>query len=192
MINDEQSDFTFSAFSSSSSDSGIVNSGFTAMILQSQHIDMVRDLVLSSRSVSTAESGGSLSICGEGRCGDFDKVFVSDNVRENIISVSKLCDRGNDILFTKDSVKLLRSDSNMVVAVGSRVGGLYRIPLDDVLAVRTQLVEGVSLPRSCFTKKGRTKFKCLCDICARAKIARISFPRVRDRLIGIGVGDYIS
>jgi hypothetical protein len=55
-----------------------------------------------------------------------------------------------------------------------------------------QLVEGVSLPRSCFTKKGRTKFKCLCDICARAKIARISFPRVRDRLIGISSGDYVS
>jgi hypothetical protein len=60
--------------------------------------------------------------------------------------------------------------------------------------VRTQLVEGggVSLPRSCFTKKGRTKFKCLCDICARAKIARIPISRVRDRLTGVFVGDYVS
>ena len=52
MITDEsQSDFTFSAFSSSS-DSGIVDSGSTAMILQAQHIDMVRNLVPSSRTVT--------------------------------------------------------------------------------------------------------------------------------------------
>jgi hypothetical protein len=109
--------------------------------------------------------------------------------RKNIISVSKLCDRGFDILCTKDSVKMLRSDNNMAVAVGPRVGGLYRIPLDDVFAreesvfnissthpdvdsltlfhqrtgdtaldilreaVRTQLVEGVSLPRSCVEQR---------------------------------------
>jgi hypothetical protein len=134
MITDEsQSDFTFSAFSSSS-DSGIVDSGSTAMILQSQHIGMIRDLAPSSRSVATAEPSCSLSIRGEGRCGSFDRVLVSDSIRENIISVSKLCDREFDILFTKDSVKMLRSDTNMAVAVGPRVGGLYRIPLDDVFA----------------------------------------------------------
>ena len=104
------------------------------MILQSQHIGMVRDLAPSSRSVATAEPGCSLSIRGEGRCGSFDRVLVSDSIRENIISVSKLCDRGFDILFTKDSVKMLRSDTNMAVAVEPRVDGLYRIPLDDVFA----------------------------------------------------------
>jgi hypothetical protein len=58
-------------------------------------------------------------------------------------------------------------------------------------AVRTQLVEGVSLPRLCFTKTGRTEFKCVCDICARANIARIPLPRVRDRFTGVSVGDYV-
>jgi transposase InsO family protein len=228
MITDDQIDLTYSAFSSSSSDYGIVDSGSSAIILQSRNANMVRDSSPSSWSVCTAEPGGSLSISGEGSCGKFDRVLVFDNIRENIISVFSLADQGINSLFTKDGVKFLISDTGMVVATGARVRGLYRIPLEDVFsqesvfnigstqpdvdplilfhqrtgdtapdilreAVRTQLVEGVSLPRSCFTKKGRTKFKCLCDICARAKIARISFPRVCDCwLTGVSVGDYVS
>ena len=60
-------------------------------------------------------------------------------------------------------------------------------------AVRTQVIEGVSLPRSCFiTKKSKKKFKCLCDVCARAKITRHSFPEVRDRMKGLRPGDVVS
>jgi hypothetical protein len=65
---------------------------------------------------------------------------------------------------------------------------------NDILreAVRTQLIVGVTLPRSCFSKKGRSKFKCLCDVCARAKSTRASFPCVRDRLLGLRPGDHMS
>jgi hypothetical protein len=61
---------------------------------------MVRDLSPSSKSVCTAEPGGSLSISGEGSCGNFDRVLVSDNIRENIISVSRFADQGINSLFT--------------------------------------------------------------------------------------------
>jgi hypothetical protein len=54
----------------------------------------------SSKSVCTAEPGGSLSISGEGSCGNFDRVLVSDNIRENIISVSRFADQGINSLFT--------------------------------------------------------------------------------------------
>jgi hypothetical protein len=61
---------------------------------------MVRDLSPSSKSVCTAEPGGSLSISGEGSCGNFDRVLVSDNIRENIIYVSRFADQGINSLFT--------------------------------------------------------------------------------------------
>ena len=128
-ILDDQTDCAFSAFASPSSNSGIVDSGSTAMILQSKNIDLIRNLSPSSRSIATADSGGSLSIFGEGTCGSFDKVLVSDQIRENIISVSRLADRGIDTLFTKDSVKLIRSDTGVIIATGRRDGGLYRLPL---------------------------------------------------------------
>jgi hypothetical protein len=84
----------------------------------------VRDLSPSSRSVCTAEPGGSLSISGEGSCGKFDSVLVSDNIRENIIAVSSLADQGIISLFTKDGVKFLSSDTGMVVA---SIGSLWRM-----------------------------------------------------------------
>ena len=39
-------------------------------------------------------------------------------------------------------------------------------------AVRTQLIEGVPLPRSSFSSRAKKKYRCLCDVCARAKIHR--------------------
>jgi hypothetical protein len=42
MITDDQIDFTYSAFSSSSSDYGIVDYGSSAIILQSRNANMVR------------------------------------------------------------------------------------------------------------------------------------------------------
>ena len=44
-------------------------------------------------------------------------------------------------------------------------------------AVRNQLVTGVRLDRKFFSTKARQKFKALCDICAKAKISRVSLPR---------------
>jgi hypothetical protein len=59
-------------------------------------------------------------------------------------------------------------------------------------AVRNKLIEGVVLDRKHFTTKGRKGYKCPCDVCARAKMHRISFPSVRDRLVGLSPGDYMS
>jgi hypothetical protein len=104
MITDDQIDLTYSAFFSSSSDYGIVDSGSSAIILQSRNANMVRNLSPSSRSVCTAEPGGSLSISGEGSCGKFDRVLVSDNIRENIISVSRVSPTGVLILYSQRTV----------------------------------------------------------------------------------------
>jgi hypothetical protein len=122
-----------------------------------QRHTMVRDFSPSSRSVCTSEPGGSLSISGEGSCVNFDRVLVSDNNWENIISVSSLADRGIHSLFKKDGVEFLSSDTGMVVATGSRVRGLYRIPLEDVFsqeAVSTSAALSLMLILSFYSIRG--------------------------------------
>ena len=59
-------------------------------------------------------------------------------------------------------------------------------------AVRNKLIEGVTLDRKYFTKRGRSKYRCPCDVCSRAKMHKISFPAVRDRLSGLFPGAYMS
>jgi hypothetical protein len=59
-------------------------------------------------------------------------------------------------------------------------------------AVRNLLVTGVVLPRRHFGSKAKQKYKGLCDICGRSKIARRSFPRRPDRLANLRPGSRVS
>lgn len=59
-------------------------------------------------------------------------------------------------------------------------------------AVRTKLIEGITLDQKYFNLKNRKSYRCPCDICARAKMHKISFPAVRDRLAGLTPGSYMS
>jgi hypothetical protein len=59
-------------------------------------------------------------------------------------------------------------------------------------AVRNLLVTGVVLPRRHFGSKAKQKYKGLCDICGRSKIARRSFPRRPDRLTDLRPGSRVS
>ena len=59
-------------------------------------------------------------------------------------------------------------------------------------AVRSKLIEGVTLDRKFFNVKSRKSYRCACDICARAKMHQISFPPVRDRLEGLSPGARMS
>jgi hypothetical protein len=59
-------------------------------------------------------------------------------------------------------------------------------------AVRNLLVTGVVLPRRHFGSKSKQKYKGLCDICGRSKIARRSFPRRPDRLTDLRPGSRVS
>lgn len=59
-------------------------------------------------------------------------------------------------------------------------------------AVRTHLIEGIALDRKFFNAKSRKSYRCPCDICARAKAHKISFPAVRDRMEGLVPGAYMS
>jgi len=59
-------------------------------------------------------------------------------------------------------------------------------------SVRNKLLEGIVLDRKYFNIKNRKSYRCPCDICARAKMHRISFPAVRDRLAGLTPGSYVS
>ena len=50
--------------------------------------DKLSEITSTSRSIGTADSGGSLSICAEGSVGSLESVLVSENVREkNYFSV---------------------------------------------------------------------------------------------------------
>ena len=59
-------------------------------------------------------------------------------------------------------------------------------------AVRNRLIEGIVLDRKYFNLKSRKQYRCSCDICARAKMLRVFFPAVRDRLVGLLPGSYVS
>jgi hypothetical protein len=55
-------------------------------------------------------------------------------------------------------------------------------------AVRQNLIQGVHLHKRHFTNKSP---KHMCDICARMKMTRISFPASRDKWMGKRVGEYV-
>jgi hypothetical protein len=59
-------------------------------------------------------------------------------------------------------------------------------------AVRNLLVTGVVLPRRLFGSKAKQKYKGLCGICGRSKIARRSFPRRPNRLAKLRPGYRVS
>ena len=59
-------------------------------------------------------------------------------------------------------------------------------------SVRNRLMEGIVLDRKYFNLKNRKSYRCPCDICARAKMHKISFPAVRDRVVGLVPGAYMS
>ena len=59
-------------------------------------------------------------------------------------------------------------------------------------SVRNKLIEGIVLDRKYFNLKNRKNYRCPCDICSRAKMHRVSFPAVRDRMAGLTPGAYMS
>ena len=59
-------------------------------------------------------------------------------------------------------------------------------------SVRNKLIEGIVLDRKYFNLKNRKKYRCPCDICYRARMHRVSFPAVRDRMAGLTPGAYMS
>jgi hypothetical protein len=59
-------------------------------------------------------------------------------------------------------------------------------------SVRTKPIEGIVLDCKYFNSKSRKHCRCPCDICSRAKMHKISFPAVRDRLAGLIPGAYMS
>ena len=59
-------------------------------------------------------------------------------------------------------------------------------------SVRNKLIEGIILDRKYFNLKSRKSYRCPCDICNRAKMHRISFPAVRERMDGLTPGAYMS
>ena len=73
------------------------------------------------------------------------------------------------------------------------ISGIFELQIDTshrVIreAVRNRLIEGIVLDRKYFNLKSRKQYRCSCDICARAKMHRVSFPAVRYRLVGYHIG----
>ena len=64
------------------------------------------EITSTSRKIGTADSSGSLAICAEGSIGSLENGLVSENVRENVISVSQLTDLGYELLFTRSGVSI--------------------------------------------------------------------------------------
>ena len=66
--------------------------------------------------------------------GNHVSLRLSNDIRNNCVSVSQSCDLGYKIIFTADTVRLER-DSGVVC--GTRDGGPYQLSVSDVVSIGT-------------------------------------------------------
>ena len=107
-----------------SSESGLLDSGSSVVILKPESADLFSSLSHVSKSISTAANHGELNVCAERSIGNLlNGVLLADNLRENMVSASQLADLGYEVLFGRREVIVL---SGRVIAIGQRIiGGHY-------------------------------------------------------------------
>ena len=84
----------------------IIDSGAAVSVVQSHISHYLNNIVPSTSCVAIAADGNSLSLSGQGDLGPLSNVLISDDIQHNCISVSRLCDLGYEVKFSKERVEL--------------------------------------------------------------------------------------
>ena len=61
-----------------------------------------------------------------------DNVFLVENLKHNLLSISQFCDKGNSVKFTSERCIISRNDTGDTVLEGIRKGNTYVVDLDTV------------------------------------------------------------
>ena len=61
-----------------------------------------------------------------------DNVFLVENLKHNLLSISQFCDKGNSVNFTSEKCIISRNDTGDIILEGIRKGNTYVVDLDTV------------------------------------------------------------
>lgn len=131
-----------------------------------------------------------------------EKVLFVPNLDGGLLSVSKMADKGYSVLFTKNSVEV-RDESESIVALGERRGGLYVLSEPETVAVAATQCHTVNCQHTwhrrfghrdpaVFEKIEKEKLatgmklvncgaKIPCEPCMEGKMARLPYPQQAER-----------
>ncbi|KAH0813612.1 hypothetical protein GEV33_009179 [Tenebrio molitor] len=141
----------------------------------------------STKIVGAGVASFTADVFGDVKNVTLDNTLHVPDLRTKLLSVSKIADKGCEILFKKNHALVFGADGN-VKLIGDRVGYLYfaRVPRnsaftsrhvnyrDLVKAVANGFIEGVEALNS--TNRNTT-----CEVWCKRKMTRTSFPKSSDR-----------
>ncbi|CAL0314010.1 unnamed protein product [Lupinus luteus] len=95
------------------------------------------DLSLKEKGYVTYGDNNKGKILGHGTIGNasqaiIENVLYVEGLEHNLLSISQLCDKGNQVSFNSDCCVIRDSASNNVKFVGHRINNIYMVNLDDV------------------------------------------------------------
>lgn len=131
-----------------------------------------------------------------------EKVLFVPNLEGGLLSVSRITDRGFNVLFTKDEVEI-RNRSDNVVALGERRGGLYVLSETESVSVAAAQNHTVNCQHTWHRRFGHRDpavleriqnedlatgmklvncgVKIVCEECLEGKMARLPYPQQAER-----------
>jgi hypothetical protein len=76
-------------------------------------------------------------ILGTGKVGktsstSIDNVLYVEGLKHNLLSISQLCDKGNEVIFNSYSCSIISKENNSIKFMGHRINNVYMISLDDI------------------------------------------------------------
>lgn len=71
-----------------------------------------------------------------------ENVFLVDNLKHNLLSISQLCDKGYKIIFDHTCCLILENDK--IIFIGNRIGNIYKIKIDTCMSSESCLVASIN------------------------------------------------
>jgi intein/homing endonuclease len=86
-------------------------------------------------------------VIGVGNTGDksspsIEKMFLVNNLKHNLLSISQLCDKGYKIMFDHACCIILENDK--VLLIGNRKVNVYKIKIDACIRIKNCLVASIN------------------------------------------------
>jgi len=96
-------------------------------------------LTLAMKEGGNVKFGGNQSgkIIGTGTIGNasisINNVWLVDGLKHNLLSISKFCDNGYDVLFDKTSCTVVNKDDKSIIFKGKRIDNVYKINFSELV-----------------------------------------------------------